>query len=999
MKPPFLLASLASVVLSASLGASSPIYEAPPEYVPEAREELTLEAWVRPAPSGNASGRIFDRSIQGKAWHSPLDGVELYIAPDGKLRFNTSKKEGIEIPVMLPPAKASHLAAVYSAPSKIMKVYLDGKEIASVDKGVFPKLFKSMAQLRIGGDQYGHNAFNGEILRAAFYTRALGPEEIAQRSVSEPKSLPGVKGDWILTNAASETVVPVGGTMVLHRIPSDVELIEPAAPPEGSLTLWYRKPAEKWIEALAVGNGRLGGMVFGGISRERIGLNEDTLWAGGPYQPEVKVSKETLAEIRRLLFEGKNREAQKLAEGLQGNPGAQAPYQTVGELHFDFPISGGKISGYRRQLDLQTAIATTRFIRDGVVHTREVFVSPVDHVMVVRLSADKPGSISCDSTFVSPMDATVTTEGDETLLVTGRNSDFTSRDLQTVYVKGALSFQGRARFLHEGGSLSAKDGVISVKGADSVTVLFAAATSFRKYDDVGGDPVTLTKACLEKVASKPFASLRENHMAGHRAIFDRVSLDLGKTEASMQPTDERIRNFATQNDPSLVALYYQFGRYLLLSSSRPGSEPANLQGRWNQQLMGPWDSKYTININTEMNYWPAQTGNMAEIEEPFFRMLSQAAENGAKTARDTYNAGGWVLHHNTDLWRASAPMSGSYWGQWPTGGAWICNQLYQNYLFNGDKEYLARLYPIMKGSARFFLDFLVEHPKYRWLVTAPSNSPEHEFEKGVSNCAGPAMDMQILRELFTYCIQASLILDQDADLRGTWADARARLAPNQVGKAGQLQEWLEDIDTQVPEIEHRHMSPLYGLYPGVEITPADPKIFAAARKLTEMRGYLNPKGEGMGWAVAWRVNLWARLRDPVMAYAFLQNLIATKTEPNMFDRPVSQLDGNFGGCAGITEMLIQSHTGILSGDDAHPRFVIDLLPALPTDKWPAGTFRGVRARGGFEVDLAWKDGKLSEATVRSLNGNPCTVHYGDKTAQLNLKAGDKATLDDSLLPR
>jgi alpha-L-fucosidase 2 len=740
----------------------------------------------------------------------------------------------------------------------------------------------------------------------------------------------------------------------------------PGSPdPDGEppLVLWYRNPASEWIQALALGNGRLGAMVFGETAAERIGLNEDTLWSGGPYDPAVQVDPTVLREIRRLMFEGRNQEAQHMAEALQGQPRFQSSYQTVGELQINFP-GHDTVSDYRRELNLDDAMVSITYKVGGVTFKREMFSSPADQVIAVYLSADQPGQITLDTTMTSPQQHRVEITSQQHILKTipqrdlvmsGHNGDMRKNGI--VGGKGVLTFQAQMRVSAQGGTVSDQGDKISVTGADSVLLLIAAATSYKNYRDVSGDPAALCNDYLRRVNDKNYAHLRRDHIVAHQGLFKRVRLDLGTSDAVKQPTDERIRNFAGKNDPALIALYYQFGRYLLISCSRPGSQPANLQGLWNKDLEASWGGKYTVNINTEMNYWPTYTTNLFECDEPLLMMVADLSKTGVRTAKVIYNARGWVCHHNTDLWRATAPIDGPFYGQWPCGGAWLCNALFQRYLFDGDKERLSGLYPIMKGAALFFMDTLVEEPGHGWLVTNPSMSPEHEWTKGVTACVGPTMDLQIIYELFSNVAHAAQDLGTDADFASQCLRTRDRLAPLQIGKAGQLQEWLEDIDLEAPEIAHRHMSPLYGLFPGSEITPDRPELFAAARKLTEMRNQ-----SGMGWAGAWRINLWARLLDPEKAYRFVAQMLTVRTEGNMFDKPSVQLDGNFGATSGITEMLLQSHNR-----------EIHLLPALPA-AWPAGSVKGLRARGGFEImHMEWADGKLARVTIRSTLGGHCRI--------------------------
>jgi alpha-L-fucosidase 2 len=753
------------------------------------------------------------------------------------------------------------------------------------------------------------------------------------------------------------------------------------------LRLWYTAPATltNWTEALPIGNGRLGAMVFGGVERERLQLNEDTLWAGGPYAPENTNSLAALPEVRRLIFAGRYTNAAALvAENILARPVRQMPYETLGDLFLSFSNSGA-ISNYRRDLDLDTAVAGVSYVQNGVTFTRESFSSPVDQIIAIRLTADRPGRISFNAGFKTPQKAAVATDGSDTLVLRGVNGD-------AYGIKGALTFQVRVRALAKGGTVSAKTNGLSVSNADSVTLLVAAATSYRNFKDVSGDPEAIVKKQIATASKKTFESLRSAHVAEHQKLFRRVALNLGETDAMKLPTDERIRNFEKGNDPQLAALYFQFARYLLICSSRPGTQPANLQGIWNDSMMPPWGSKYTININTEMNYWPADTCNLGECLDPLVAMVMDLTETGARTARIQYGARGWVTHHNTDLWRAAAPIDGPQSGMWPTGGAWLCQNLWEHYLFTGDERFLKNIYPAMKGAAQFFLDTLVEEPTHQWLVTCPSVSPENRHPFGTSVCAGPTMDMQILNDLFSNCIRAAEILGTDKEFRQQLSATRARLAPMQIGKDGQLQEWLEDWDLKAPEIHHRHVSHLYGLFPSDQIDfYATPQLAAASKRSLEIRG-----DQATGWATAWRINLWTRLHEGDHAYSILEFLLSPKrTYPDMFDaHPPFQIDGNFGGASGIAEMLLQSRA--IESENGRSKFEIELLPALPK-AWPDGSVKGLRARGGFEVDLEWKNGKPTSVGIRSLAGNPCRLRYGLLIREMKLRKGLTVELDGDAL--
>ena len=769
---------------------------------------------------------------------------------------------------------------------------------------------------------------------------------------------------------------------------------QPGADEWSDLKLWYRQPAAEWNQALPVGNGRLGAMVFGGTAQERIQFNEETLWSGGPYDPSRDGGAEALPEIQRLIFAGEYAKAHDLfGRTMMGIPYEQMKYQPLGDLLLVLP-GHESVDDYRLELDLDAAIVTVTYRVGEVTFTREIFSSPVDQVIVVRMTADRPRQISFSATLHGARNQAHSNYGTdyfwmdglppEGLLLTGKNSDF-------LGIEGKLRYEARVKARAEGGITEVDYRTLSVDSADAATLLIAAATNFVDYEDVSGDPRARVERTLDAVIDKPYEELRRDHVTEHRRLFRHVAIDLGETETASLPTDERIRRFRVEGDaggidagalrndpdPQLAALYYQFGRYLLISSSRPGTEPANLQGIWNQDSNPSWDSKYTVNVNLPMNYWPAEIGNLAELSEPLFKLVADASEAGRGVAQRHWGARGWVLHQNTDLWRASAPMDGPSWGAWPFGGAWLLFNLWEHYVFEPDAEYLERLYPLMRGSVQFFLDILVEHPRYGWLVTAPSNSPENfplragngrffdevtgAYLKARTMAAGPTMDMQILRALFDAFAEASITLGVDEDLRAEALEARERLAPLQVGRHGQLQEWLEDWDDLEPE--HRHLSHLWGLYPGDEIDPdTTPEFAAAAARTLDLRTL-----GGCGWSSSHKMTLWARLLEGERAVENFNYLIAEDTLPNLFSLcgRALQVDGNFGTTAGIVEMLLQSQGELI-------RF----LPALP-EAWPAGSVRGLRARGGFEVDFVWQEGRLVSATIRSTSGRRCRIRSGE----------------------
>ena len=741
-----------------------------------------------------------------------------------------------------------------------------------------------------------------------------------------------------------------------------------AAKTSGGLRLWYDGPADEWGQAMPVGNGRLGAMQFGKVARERILLNEDTVWTGGPYDQSRDGAHEALDEVRKLVFAEEYRKANYLfAEKMMGHVRSQMKYQPLGNLLLDFGEAGegDEAKDYRRELDLDRAVASVRYRLGEVAYCRHVFASAPDQAIWTRVSADRAGSVSFVAELTGGQEDADCGDAEWQSSVEGNDLVLRGRAASHSGVEGKVRYECRVRLIAVGGRVEADGEKLVVRDADSVTLVAVAATNVVSYKDISADEAKLAGDYMAALEGRQWDAALVDHVADHQRLFRAAALELPATEASAKPTDQRLKDARKTDDPALAALMFQYWRYLLIACSRPGSQPANLQGIWNPQVRPSWGSKFTSNINLEMNYWPAEAANLGQCVEPLVCMVEGLADTGSRIAKAHYNARGWVFHQNSDLWLASGPMDGPAWGTWPTGGAWLCQHLWERYAYGGDVEYLKRVYPLMAGAAAFFLDTLVEHPDKGWLVTCPSSSPENfpackgnesYFDEdlkhpmpGTTICAGPTMDMQVLRDLFSHCIAAAEVLGVDAELHARWADARDRLAPMQVGRKGNLQEWIEDWDDL--EHHHRHLSHLYGAYPSDQVTLEEtPELAAAVRVSLEQRGEY-----GTGFSMAWKAAIWARLHESERAHVSLMNLFAENTCPNglsiCFTTP--QVEGAFGGCAAIAEMLLQSHRG-----------TIRILPALPL-AWADGSFSGLCARGGVEVDVAWHRRKAIKAALRA----------------------------------
>ncbi len=981
----------------------TPILEAPFSPVLDLKDEATVEAWIYLPDDNFSNGQIIDKSQGGTAGYSLGFGGHKEIqwaTVRGELRTDPAK-------VIVPVKQWIHIVGVYSVSEKLSKIYLNGREVASNGGDDMRPLTYTPMPLCLGISESNleQGQFRGNMMSATLYNVALTPDQIAALA-SDPTmkshALPGRVADWDFSAGTLEGQVNAAAIPLKIR---PIPTVAGRAMGNGDpLTLWYPRPALAWTDALAIGNGRLGAMVFGRPDWERLQLNDITVWSGGP-QPNAdrQNAYQHLPEIRQAISEGRYADASQLcSQYMTGGAGyGGASYQTLGDLSLVFPADSRPVTDYARRLDIKNAVAGVSYKIGLDTYTREAFCSAPDKIIALRLASTRKGGISFSLTLSRMTGAETQSIGTDTLRMTGTSGRFGS--------PGNVRYEAQARVLAPTGTVTADGDHINVQNADSAVILLAEGTTYiqdyaKNY--VGPDPHPGVTAALAAASGKTYAALKSAHIADYQKLFSRVDLDLGQSEASKLPTDVRLQNYGDgSKDPALAELYYQFGRYLLISSSRPDNPlPSNSQGLWGDGLDLPWTCDYKSNINFEMNYWPSETANLGECDLPMIHLVESLVAPGRKTAQAYFgpDTPGWVYDFTTNAWGWTSPTGGSlaYWG----ASGWTCQQLWEHYAFTRDKTYLQSAYPVIKEAAQFYLHTLVTDKNGR-LVFSPSTSPENGFitddKQSGFVCAGTTIIQSIIWNLFDDTREASKVMGTDADFRRQLADAQAKLKPLQIGKAGQLQEWEGDWDMNAGDLHHRHVSQLFPLFPGHQITAlGSPTLAAAAQKSLEIRG-----DNGTGWSKAWKINLWARLRDGDHAYRMLGDQLRLVTSsglemsngggtyPDFFDaHPPFQIDGNFGGTSGMTEMLLQSDE--MYQDPAAPdtdHYILDLLPALPR-AWPAGHVHGLRARGGFTVDLDWKGGKLSSAVIHSLTAASCKIRYQGKVVTHTFKAAQSLSL-------
>ena len=869
----------------------------------------------------------------------------------------------------LPKDKPVKLVIVASQKEHRFEVYANGERIVQgrANNVIGEPTWRAMT---IGADGNGNSKFNGSINYVALWDRALSADEINKlySNSDEAAGFADAKANYSWDIKAAK---PITGGVPLYLV-RGVNVSSDATAPAEPLTLWYKRVPGTWTDMLPIGNGHMGAMIAGRPEREYLILNEDTIWAGGPYDHlNPDATPEKLAQMRQLIFDGKADQAGNIANSsFISRPSAEMAFSVAGALGLEQDTGDGDVTGYIHSLNIREAVAQTKFTRNGVTYTREYFASYPDRVIAMRLTADKPASITVGAFIGTAQDLQAVKVSGNTMTLTGRTIDYNG-------IKGATNIQITGRVFNQGGKLVSGERGISVEKADSVVILLDAESSFKAYNDVSGDPAKRIDDVFKKFATVDYDALKKAHIADYRKLFDRVTFDLGGTPSQL-PTDQRLaaRNQrGNQLDPDLASLYFQFGRYLLIASSRPGSQPANLQGIWSEEVNVSWQSKYTININAEMNYWPAETANLSECHEPLFDMIHEMVPNGKKAAKKLYDVDhGWVAHHNTDLWRQCGPIDFSPTGMWPMGGAWLCLHFWDHYQFTRNLDDLRKHYPVMKESVEFYLDFLQPDPKHGGvLVTIPSYSPE---QGGL--CASPTMDTGILTALFKATIESSKLLNDDPEFRAKMEAAMKKFPPFTIGTWGQLREWQDDMPDDNPNNKHRHVSHLFTVFPGNVIRASDTDLFNAAKVSLNARG-----DDATGWSMGWKINLWARLLDGDRAWRLVGNLITpSRTYNNLFDaHPPFQIDGNFGGAAGMIEILLQSQETTADG-----KTIIDVLPCLPK-ALPKGNVSGLKARGNATVAIQWDNGTLGKAVISDLTGIPIVARYNGKTVDLTGKKG------------